>query len=204
MLYALMRFFVRLMVPVTRAVGMIHAPFSRKNVTGEDYYNAVQLLQPGMVILTRTYGELTTLLIPGYWNHAAIYAPNGNQVIDETVIEANHLGVHKKNLVTFLLTKDEFVILRPKFLDPEQMQKAADAALLYIGSDYDYLFDSNNKGLYCSELVFKSLQDAYGQPPFEMKPILGEPVSKPSDFYNHEDLFEVILIKDQKGLRRKA
>lgn len=204
MLRALMRFFVRTMVPVTRVVGRIHMPFSIKRVTGKDYYHAIRLLEPGMVILTKTYGELTSVLIPGYWNHAAIYAPNGTQVIDETVVEANYLGVQKKDLVSFLCSKDEFVILRPRFLSDESMQVAADVAVSYVGSSYDYLFDSNNKSMYCSELVYKSLEDAYGRPPFRMTPVLGEPAATPSDFFDHTDLFQVVLIKDKKGLRFHA
>ena len=60
-------------IRLTKFIGHCHAPFTKKYVTGIDYLLAKDLLKPGMILITKTRGELSNLFIPGSFTHAAIY-----------------------------------------------------------------------------------------------------------------------------------
>lgn len=171
---------INLLVPITKWLGELHIPFTRKKVNGNDFMQISQLIKPGMVILTKTYGELTNLLIPGVWSHAGIYVGDGK------IVEAIGSGVVEKDLAEFLLTKDKVCLLEPYFVENQfQMDNAARFARSKVGFPYDYKFKSNNKAFYCSELVFASYHHATGGlSPFELRETLGIETAIPDDIYN--------------------
>ena len=74
--------------PILEWVSGKHIPYTHKLVTGKDYYNAIALLEPGDIFVTKIRGDLTSLIIPGYWSHAAIFAPIGPGYVNEYVMEA--------------------------------------------------------------------------------------------------------------------
>lgn len=136
-----------------------HLPFTHKLVTGLDYYRVRALLKPGHIFVTKIHGELTSLIIPGYWSHAAIYTPQVLESIFEWVTEAEGPGVIRTDLVSFLLSKDAFMILEPIGIPDYVMELAADLAHRALGDAYDYKLQVSfggdiPKAFYCSGLVW--------------------------------------------------
>jgi hypothetical protein len=133
-----------------------HAPWTHKGVTGKDYYAAQDILEPGDIFVTKIRGELTSLIIPGYWSHAAIYCPTAPGIVNEYIMEAEGPGVIRTDLVTFMMSKDELMVLRTK-LPPQVCARAAVIATEQLGKPYDFdmVFHlSGQKAFYCSELVW--------------------------------------------------
>lgn len=167
-----------------------HMPFTHKKITGKDYYKVLPKLKPGHIFLTRIRGELTSLIIPGYWSHAAIYSP---QVIDncfEFVIEAEGPGVVRTDLVTFLTTKDEFLVLEPIGIPDYVMELASSLAHQQMGKPYDYKLDlifgdQMPAAYYCSGLDWWSYDKACKEfkfpCPFVAKKQLGVFTISPDD-----------------------
>jgi hypothetical protein len=110
----------------------------------------IGLMQPGMVILSHKKFELTNWFIRGYWTHAAIF------IGDNNIIEAVSKGVVIKDLETFVNTVDDFIILKPKFCDPDVMKEAVDFLKATVGRPYNFTFRSREESFYCSELVYRA------------------------------------------------
>jgi hypothetical protein len=132
---------------LARIAGTIHAPFSHKEVTSKDFAELLDLCAPGDIVLTHTKGELTNLLIPGFWKHAAMVSTD-----KDLVIEAVGQGVKRTCWFDFLRTKDYLVLVRPD-RTPQKRFDAARQAETLLGLGYDYEFESGDKEFYCSELV---------------------------------------------------
>lgn len=188
--------------PLLRWVSGKHIPYTHKWVTGVDYYELKDLLKPGHIFLTRIRGELTTLIIPGHFSHAAIYTPNNTHKIPESVTEAEGVGVINTDLVTFLTSKDEVLVLEPVVPEDKKqriMELAAQTAYCQLGKpyDFDFLFQqSTQQAFYCSELVWWSYAvacAAYDAPcPFVAKDELGEPTVSPQNIADDKIHFKVI------------
>jgi uncharacterized protein YycO len=174
-------------IPITKYLGKMHAPFSHKLVTGRDYYNAREILKPGHVLLTRTEGEFSNLMIPGFWTHAAIY--DG----EERIIEATGAGVVWTDLVTFLMRKDHVAVYRPDFATEYDMQHAADWAERQRGKGYDYEFKGDNEAFYCSELVTAAYVAVMREAcPFIARPRLGQLTTIPQDICDAKEKWRMI------------
>ena len=184
---------LKMLFPLFVWIGDKHMPFTRKKITGKHYYALRDQITPGSIILTRTQGELTTILIPGYWTHAAIYVGIVDGV--ETVVEAVGSGVRKVDLVSFLTSKDDIAVMVPCFCGNDVMQLAAKSCLAQVGKDYDYEFDwemGNQKAFYCAELPYWGYLQNLHDMPFELKDTLGEPTIKPDDYYLAEDYWALV------------
>jgi len=120
-------------------------------------------LEPGDIML-RTYDHyLSSVLIPGYFKHGGIYAGeiqwdwaklNSAWICDRpkhTVVHAIAEGVLIENCTNFFRT-DHLVVLRPNIPKEKRLQ-AAHKALAHIGTKYDFLFESGDEAIYCTELV---------------------------------------------------
>lgn len=182
-------FILNLLKPFLEWASGQHLPFTHKLVTGKDYYKAWPKLKPGAIFLTKIRGDLTSYIIPGYWSHAAIYAPRTNATVDEMVMEAEGPGVLQTDLVSFMTSKDELVILEPLVSDAIKA-RAAEIATSQLGMPYDYAFDfhmSGQKAFYCSELVWWSYAqaclEAKVECPFEPEMELGVPTISPDNIY---------------------
>ena len=151
-------FLLKLLKPFIVLAGKIHAPFSHKKITGVEYYKWRDLIEPGMVMLTSTYGEFSNLINPSSLSHGALYL-GGRDV--KYIIESIGKGVLSKDLITFMTSKDEFILIKPKFGTPEQHQKVCVEALKYEFLPYDYSFEANNKAFYCFELVIQAYNDVF-------------------------------------------
>lgn len=176
-------------VPLTKKLGKVHFPYTHKLIKGPDYYRLESVIQSGDVLLSRTRGELTNLFIPGFFTHAAIARG------DEYVIEAIGKGVSRTDLVSFVMTKDYVVLLRPRFADDVIKGKAVLWAEEQVGLPYDYEFETSNKAYYCSELVATAYNKAMdGSCPFVSKDVFGEPTIEPQDFVKAKEKFDIILL----------
>lgn len=170
-----------------------HLPFTHKSVTGKQYYEVLPLLKPGHIFVTKIRGELTSLIIPGYWSHAAMYTPQVVGNINEFVTEAEGPGVVRTDLVSFLLTKDEFLVLEAIGTPDYVMEFAARFAHMGIGAVYDYKLQVNfqdpvPKSFYCSGLVWWAYDRACKEfkfpSPFVAKKQLGVFTVSPDDIAN--------------------
>lgn len=181
------------LVPVTKAIGRIHLPYTRKEITGYHFHSVLPLLKPGMVFLSMTKGEVTNLFIDGEWKHSAIFAPVN--LIDfqyPCVIEAVGKGVSITDLITFMTTKDRLALLEPVFADDAQMEKAVKDALKFVDMPYDYYFKPGNKAFYCSELIAEAYETAMGRPVFERRLRMGVRTIIPTDYYKAKDKWRVV------------
>lgn len=197
-------------LPITKIIGKIHAPFTHKRITGLHYYSLKSVLKPGVILLTYTRGEFTNLFIPGEFTHAAmyhgvVYPEIGNDTArTHLIVEAIGKGVVTKDLVSFMLTKDRVVALKPLFCTPDIDKQASDIAYSMVGKPYDYFFDSGSEAFYCSELVNYSYSAACTENkftnPFDRRDRLGSKAILPVDFYKAKDKFQVLWdSKDIKG-----
>lgn len=180
----------RRLIPVTKFLGNLAAPWTVKQVTGKDYEAIKMIVQPGDIFLSRVYGHLSNVFIPGYWKHAAIMGPVGN------VYEAIGKGVLATDLVSFLTSKDEVVLLRPTFCDPKQAAEAADHAGEALGAAYDYEFSLGNKAFYCAELVYVAYSKIF--PPtqawgFRPRVRLGVETVTADDFYEAKKWWQPVF-----------
>lgn len=186
--------------PMTEWVGKQHAPFSHKLITGYHYYNSLQYLKKGVVLLSRKNGEMTNFLIPGGlsggFTHAAIYAGMekfhalGEEFEIPYVVEMIGKGAVKTDLLTFMLTKDRIAFQHPLFATDEQMAQAADWCVKQADEKvpYDYLFDPKNKAFSCAELPQASYTGVIGQEiVFTKRMTLGVLTVAPQDYFDAKD-----------------
>ena len=168
-------------------IGGIHMPYSRKLITGDDYYKACEVVKPGYIFATKTRGEFGNLMIPGFWSHIAIVSTCG-----EYVIEATGEGVHKTNLVDFLMKKDYAIALRAKFLSGDERFSAAAYAENQVGKRYDFGFSTTTEQFYCSELAYQAFKNAKPDMPMELRKRAGNLTVIPQDFENAKEMFEIV------------
>lgn len=185
----MIKWLLKTIKPVVMFLGKVHMPFSIKRITGEDYYKLRFGIEPGCIILTTTYGEFSNLINPGKTKHAALYIGGGKI---KHVIEAVGTGVIKKDLVTFLLSKDEIIVLKPKQYTNEEVEDAIDNAYSYIGQPYDYVFSLDNGAKYCSELIWFSYRQANPDIKLKCDQYSGHHVVRPDHFLEDTANWEVI------------
>ena len=51
---------------------------------------------------------------------------------------------------------DDFIILKPRFCDPDVMKEAVDFVETLVGRPYNFTFRSRKESFYCSELVYRA------------------------------------------------
>jgi cell wall-associated NlpC family hydrolase len=188
MIAFLRRFILHVSVPLTKWIGTLHAPFSRKKLSAKDYREIKLLAKPGYVLLSRARGEFSNLFIPGHWSHAAILADN------EKVVEATYHGVVETDLIDFVLKKDYVALMEPTFASESIRETSGVFALSYIGKPYDFMFDSGVDAFYCSELVYQCYQDAYFplNSPFTKRENMGVLTVVPEDFWLAKKKFKTV------------
>jgi len=171
----------------SKAMSQIHAPFTRKKISAKHYHAIRFKLRPGMVLLSQTEGELSSLFIPGFWAHAGIVSDN------LTVIEATSHGVVQTDLIDFMMKKDVVCALEPLFANTEEMVQAMIVAQAQIGKPYDFeLMQSDIEKFYCSELVYFAYDKAVQHSPFKLRTTLGRETVTPQDFYDAKKKFKQI------------
>lgn len=189
---------LQMLAPVAKVTGKIHMPFSRKRIQGPHFYSILKHLIPGAVLVSRTEGEFTNLLIDGHYKHAAMFASItfrdalGEPFEYPYVIEAVGNGVVINDLITFMTSKDEVALLYPRFCSRELMEASAKIAHKYINAPYDYYFTPGNAYFYCSELIMEAYKEACGSVPFSPRLRMGVPTILAQDYANALDKWEVV------------
>lgn len=125
-----------------------------KRVDGKPCETAIELLEPGDILITRHQDALTNLFLPGFWPHAALFVGKlGND--QGEVVEARKDGVRLRTLKD-TLSVDAFLVLRAK-LGASIRECAAERALTHVGKLYDFAFDFRQAHrLACTALVYRS------------------------------------------------
>lgn len=166
---------------VSQWVGRINLPFINKSVTIDDFYEAITHAKSGDAILSIGYGQLSNVFIPGKWSHVGMIVAGPRPY----VIEATSKGVVRTDLIQFMLSKDECMIMRSDFTKPHQAKRAAEYAKSFIGKPYDYMFQAGSDAFYCAELIFTCYKEVTGgHMPFEMRERLGSMTVTPQDIRN--------------------
>lgn len=135
--------------PFIQWLGRLRIPFSRKRITGKEYYEMRDKIKPGAILLTSTCGELSNLINPSEFKHGAIYI-GGDTV--KYVLEATGKGITMTDLVTFMLQKDKICVMEPE-LEQEAKDVIVSEATKYIGRPYDFAFKFDNEEYYCFEFI---------------------------------------------------
>jgi hypothetical protein len=188
---AFYRWLLKLIKPIVIWIGNKHLPFTRKEITGDHYYSWRDKIDPGCVLLSMTHGEFSNVINPSEVEHGGLYI-GGDKI--KYVIEALGKGVVRNNLVKFMTTKDIFVVVKPKFGKPEQIQSVIEVAKKFEGTPYDYLFDKGDKSLYCFELVILSYLSEFPEKQFKYREIVkGKRIWDSSTFLDDAANWEVII-----------
>lgn len=197
--------------PLSEFIGTVHAPYSRRDVSGYHYFSVLPLLKPGMVLLSRKHGELSNLAIPGRFTHAAMYCGShlsqhgdGGSFDVPFVVEATRHGMVDTDLISFMLSKDIVGVYRPLFATDMQMRDAANWALKQAEDavPYDYEFDPKNKALYCSEAVWLAYKVALGADlVFTKRSTLGTETVLPQDFADATKKWEKVWSSEDMAFR---
>lgn len=153
----------------------------RSPFTSSDYDELMQLLEPGDILVTRTAHSITNFLIPGHYKHSIMYIKEG------ICAEATPPDVHETPLLDILLRVSEVVVLRPNFATVEQRVAATGVMLSLIGDAYDYKFNPDNKGFYCSEAIWHSYKEAVPTWDFVARERVGVQTVTPEDFFKASD-----------------
>lgn len=127
--------------------GIVLFGASSYKIKGPHMRAILEVLKPGDVLLRRYAHYFGSLMVPGFWSHAAVY------VGDNKVIHMLGAGITEEDILTFMRC-DAIKILR--FNDPSKVEPAIQKAKEYLskGGDYDFGFIQGDEDLYCSELVF--------------------------------------------------
>lgn len=175
--------------PATIFLGYLKVPFLKRRITDEDANMALGLARHGDIVVSRTRGELSNLLISGFWKHAGLVIELGGR---KFVIEAVNPLVRMVPLDWWMLHHDYAQILRPCFLTPQQTEAWPMLTIPLIGRKYDYMFEPGNKAYYCAEIITWAIMKVYGENcPWTHRETLGVDTTLPQDFANSSK-FEVI------------
>lgn len=180
-------------------MGKVHMPYSKKKVTANMVEDILKIIEPGHVLVSTTYGELSNLFIPGKFRHAAIYVGNGR------VVEAIGIGVRNVSIYQFCMTKDLVVLLDNLEANHEQMQLVVTNAISCVGKPYDYDFwipheHSNskvNEAFYCAELVWYCYKQACPNMEFKLRQVMGARTVIPDDFVNANKYWQKLWCSDK-------
>lgn len=145
------------------------------------------MARPGDVLLSRTKGELTTLVIPGFWKHAAIYVGNGK------VVEAVSPFVKKSELSDFVYKTDYVSLLRVRDIKKTLGNRIAKRARDHIGKKYDFDLDIQNQDkVFCSEVAVDSINYVMGAY-LKARTVFGQKTITPDDLYNSREQLDLLF-----------
>ncbi|MCK9154711.1 MAG: hypothetical protein M0P12_01205 [Paludibacteraceae bacterium] len=118
---------------------MVYCPVTYK-AKGKQTREAIGVLEPGDIILRGYSDYLDSLFIPGKYSHTGLYVGDGK------MIHAVAEGVSEIDVIDFLRC-DIFCILRPS----GRQEQAIERAYKYLGTPYDFNFETWNNKMYCHE-----------------------------------------------------
>ena len=144
---------------------------TNKRVTADILQQALAIMEPGDVIITRHDFVASNLFLPGYWPHVALYIGSESQRKDlgielEDAIANRWVGEirtleAKKDGVLFrplneTLQVDEFIILRPRLVSAD-IARGLQRVSRHEGKGYNFDFDFfRSDQLVCTEVVYRA------------------------------------------------
>lgn len=171
----------------SKLVGKIHSPWTHKKLTYKHVVHLEEIMEPGDILITRTNGELTTLVVPGFWKHAAIYMGNSKTV------DAVFAGVSERWLADLIMSTDYVAVMRVKDIDVHGQVDLIEFAQDQIGKPYDFeMRGTDISALYCSELVLNAVNVAMQDKYLELRERLGVLTFTPNDCYSARKKFDLI------------
>jgi uncharacterized protein YycO len=171
---------------ISKLVARIHYPWTRKLTSYSTVIEMLDRLQKGDVILTRTRGELTTWLIPGYWKHAAIFLSNTE------IADATRAGVGMRHLADLVMKADYVAIMRLKDINIEEQCRIVEYSRTHFGKNYDFeMWADNSDDLFCSEYVMACVNHI--RPGYlEFRKRFGLNTFTPQDIFDAKKKFSLI------------
>lgn len=182
--------FLNIIYAITRFMGNLRMPYSKKLLTAEQYYHIKENIKPGDLLLSGTRGEFSNFFIPGPYTHAAVVTIPDEQPL---LVEAVGKGVLSSFLIGFVMKKDYIALVRSKEATSHQAANAAMIVQGLVGHPYDYEFTSGNAAYYCSELVWFAYHKILGPKlTFTFRERYGRMTIAPMDFYRAKECWEVV------------
>lgn len=127
--------------------GIIFAGDSHYKFKGPDMRATLDNIRRGDVLLRRYSNYLGSVLVKGYFSHAAIYVGNND------VIHMLGEGITKEDILTFMRC-DDLCILRATNSDLVETAINKAHGFYNQGVEYDYDFDTDSPSkFYCTEFT---------------------------------------------------
>jgi uncharacterized protein YycO len=188
---------IRVTKPVVILLGKLYLRVQKPLITGMEYYLWRDNIQVGDIILSSSNGEIGSNLInPSDIKHGSIYLGRCLDHEVRYVSEALGEGVKLTDLVSFLVSKDRIVVVRPKFKFDEK--KVIESAMTRVGYEYDYEFESGDNQYYCFEHIALSFIDQNDAIEFKKSKTLGYEYYSSDSFLKDDNLFEIIVDSEGK------
>lgn len=155
------------------------------NFTGIKYHLGYNQLEPGDIILTTDDKKLTSMLIPGEWDHAAICVSKDQRW---EISEMTNKDYTKSCFFDVCKESTRVCIMRAPKWDPEYKQSFIRKCKSLYKAKYDVEFKFNIESLYCSELIYHS--DYKNKLDLDESDLLGigRDYISPDDIYNCKKL----------------
>lgn len=180
--------------PLIRASKHLSWRFGRKFQCSSMNLDTIRdLIHPGMIVLSRREFQLSNYFIEGYWTHSAMVMPR------DKIIEATYDGVRVNEYDNFFPRTDDFILLKPRFCDASNMEKACNIALETIGYPYSFDFNTSFDSFYCSKLVVNVYARACGWDvirhflPTSCRQLSKGKIIRPSDLHDDQHAWEVVF-----------
>jgi hypothetical protein len=141
-------------------------------------------IEDGDILLCHSKTKLTSFLIPGKWDHAAIATPQG-------VVEMVGTGWRCIPYIQYWNEASSFCVMSFRNADPEYQKAFYEKALSFKGTPYDIHFTLGVKALYCSELIHVCDTENRGEYNLADLAGLGRPYLSPQGIYNAKGLHVV-------------
>lgn len=121
---------------------------SSYQLKGPHMREILDVVQPGDVLLRRYAHYLGSVLVPGHYSHAAVYAG------DNKIIHMLGDGITEEDILTFMRCDDLAVLRLISGLISAEYAVRKAKTHKKVGVDYDFDFDTDNpKRFYCTEFV---------------------------------------------------
>ena len=126
-------------------------PKRKLRLTKNDFkecQECAEIIRPGDVLLSKVWDQLNNIVIPGEYDHSALYIGNGE------IIETRGYPVSIRPLKKMFYA-DKVLLIRPQCVDEEYIQRMIEESKKYLGWPYDYAFSMRGeKEVYCSEFIY--------------------------------------------------
>ncbi len=182
---------------------------NKKQVTPEIQKQALAMLLPGDVLVTRHKYALSNFFLPGTWPHVALFVGTQEQrrVLD-LQLSAKHEEQWRGGISTFESKKDGvklraldetlhvdyFAIIRPK-LSQQSIKQGVERVLKHEGKRYNFDFDFfRSDRLVCTEVIYRAF-DGLENMQFELSERAGRKTLSAEDILDmamDTDAFDLI------------